>query len=116
MLEVRKNGRARPRQPALPGLDLLSALFVLPGCDGDQVLNSGRSLYRLSVLPDTTGPADGPGASSSCRYLVIDEDDDRYEAELTFTRHQGLVVPLVIVLEGLFTARIELRDEDDGLR
>ncbi len=100
-LQVTKNGRQRPKRPA-PGFpDVISALFVQPHCRGDQTVHTGRHVYRLSRLGRDPG---------GCRYVVIDDDDDRFEIELVLVRRSGLVVPKKIVVYGWLTGWIELRD------
>jgi hypothetical protein len=99
VLDVKKNGRQRPLQPSPPGPDLLSALFVQPHCGGDQVVHTGRQVYRLTRLEHH---------SAGCRYAVVDDDEDRFEMELVLQRFNQLVVPKRITIYGRLTGWMEL--------
>jgi hypothetical protein len=107
VLQVTKNGKVRPARPTPPGLDVLSGLFIRPHCKGDQVLHTGRHGYRLSRL------ASEPGR---CRYVVVDDDQDRYEVELTLARRDGLVVPGRFAFRGLLNGFLELREPEQAGR
>lgn len=97
---VIKNGKPRSRHPIPEGLDVLSALFVAPGCDGDRTLHTGRHAYRLEHLADT---------ERGCRYRVRDEDDSAFEVELSFGHRDGLRVPERITVHAWVTGWLELQ-------
>jgi hypothetical protein len=99
VLQVTKNGRERPPEPSPPGPDLLSALFVPPHCGADQVVHTGRHVYRLTRLARDAG---------SCRYRVVDDDDDIFELELLLQQLGELVVPKRITVYGRLTGSMVL--------
>ncbi|MFU8813914.1 MAG: DUF3108 domain-containing protein [Pseudomonadales bacterium] len=103
VLDVQKNGRQRPLQPSPPGADLLNALFVPPHCGGDQVVHTGRYVYRLTHLEHN---------AAGCRYQVVDEDDDAFEMHLALKRIGELVVPERITIYGRVTGWMELVELD----
>ena len=67
--------------------------------DGDQVLHTGRHVYRLSRVE-----ASGDG----CRYHVVDDDDDSFEIGLELAERDGLTVPHRITVHAWLTGWIEL--------
>lgn len=97
-LQVTKNGKRRPQRVAPPGPDLISALFVGPHCEGDQRLHTGRHSYRLVWLG---------GDSETCRYRVVDDDDDTFEIDLRLGRLGSLVVLDEVRVHGWLSGRIE---------
>jgi hypothetical protein len=99
IVRVYKNGKARSEQPSPSGHDVLSALFVAPRCDRDQVLHTGRHVYRLQRLASDDG---------WCRFQVSDDDGETFEVELQFGRRAGLVVPERITVRAWLTGWIEL--------
>jgi hypothetical protein len=101
-LQVTKNGKQRPSLQSPSGADIISALFVQPHCRGDQVLHTGRHVYRLSRL------AHNP---DGCRYSVVDDDDDTFEIELVLGRRDGLVVPTKIKVYAWLTGWVELMEK-----
>jgi hypothetical protein len=103
VLRVVKNGKPRQERAAPPHLDLISGLFVQPDCRTDQVLSTGRHVYRLTRLS---------GDAVGCRYTVVDDDDDTFEIELVLGRRNGLVVPTSIKVKAWLSGSIELRDLD----
>lgn len=108
-LTVIKNGKERPRRPALPGPDVLAALFLNSECSAELVLHTGRHGYHLGPRPAVEGlpagvPA-GPGAmvaatGSSCRYRVTDDDQDSFDAQLHFAEVDALRLPIEITISG----------------
>ena len=105
-LQVIKNGKVRPTLPAPAGLDVLTGLFVLPRCQGDQLLHTGRHHYRLTRLESQPG---------RCRYVVIDDDNDRYEVSVAFVSRGGIVVPHRVAVDGFLTGTVVLRDPEVAL-
>ncbi len=102
-LRVVKNGKVRPSRPAPAGFDVLTGLFVLPSCAGDQLLHTGRHHYRLTRLESKPG---------RCRYVVMDDDNDRYEVSVAFTNRGGVVVPHRVVVDGFLSGTVVLRDAE----
>jgi len=100
-LQVTKNGRERPPRQSPDVPDVVSALFVLPHCRGDQVLHTGRHVYRLSEVERRAG---------GCRYEVTDDDDDTFEVDVELARRQGLLIPKKITVHAWLTGWIELVD------
>lgn len=103
ILRVVKNGKIRPPQPAPPGADVLSALFVQPSCLPEQQVHTGRHVYRLTRLGDEDGV---------CRYRVVDDDDEFFEVAVNLIRRAGLMVPGRITFRGWVSGSIELADTD----
>ena len=102
-LRVVKNGKVRPSRPAPAGFDVLTGFFVLPSCAGDQLLHTGRHHYRLTRLESKPG---------RCRYVVMDDDNDRYEVSVAFTNRGGVVVPHRVVVDGFLSGTVVLRDAE----
>jgi hypothetical protein len=99
LLQVNKNGRQRPPQPSPPGPDVLNALFVPPHCRAEEVVHTGRSIYRLTRLSH---------GADRCRYRVVDDEDDTFEMELQLQRVEHLVVPKRIDVYGRLTGSMVL--------
>lgn len=100
-LRVTKNGKLRPTRTAPAFPDLISALFVQPRCDDGQILHTGRHVYRLNRIEHE---------AASCRFTVIDDDDDSFELDLFLVRHDDLLVPQKIIVRGWLTGWIELME------
>jgi len=97
-----KNGRKRREGASPEGLDVLSALFVQPSCEAERAVHTGRKHFRMTrVETDRKGV---------CRYRIIDEDNDRYNADIRFGRRGELTVPLSITVRGFLTAKVVLVD------
>jgi hypothetical protein len=103
VLRVVKNGKARAARPAPAGADVLSALFVRPACLPEQQVHTGRHLYRLTRLEAT---------EDSCRYRVVDDDDDAFEVGIDLVRRKGLTVPGRITFHGWVSGSIELTADE----
>lgn len=102
-LRVVKNGKLRAELAALPGMDILSALFVEPNCEPAFDLHTGRRGYRLV----NTQRGDD-GSADTCTYSASDEDGDRYQVSIEFVRIGALRVPRVIELSGFLSGRMKL--------
>lgn len=102
-LRVVKNGKLRAELDALPGMDILTALFVEPSCDPALDLHTGRRGYRL-VSPSESAN----GVADTCRYTARDEDGDKTEVSIEFVRVGELRVPRVIELSGFLSGRLKL--------
>ena len=102
-LRVVKNGKVRATRPAPAGFDVLTGLFVLQSCAGDQLLHTGRHHYRLTRLESKPG---------RCRYVVMDDDEDRYEVSVAFTNRGGIVVPHRVDVDGFLSGTVLLRDAE----
>lgn len=98
-LQVTKNGRKRPQRPSPHGADVVSALFVQPECHDEQVIHTGRHVYRLARLP-----WEGDG----CRYSVTDDDDDTFEIDVELVQRGDLRVPKRITVRAWLTGWVEL--------
>ncbi len=103
-LRVVKNGKLRAELAALPGMDILSALFVEPTCEPVFDLHTGRRGYHLV---NTRSGDDG--AAETCAYSASDEDGDRYQVSIEFVRVGALRVPRVIELSGFLSGRMKLK-------
>lgn len=102
-LRVVKNGKLRAELAALPGMDILSALFVEPNCEAAFDLHTGRRGYHL--VNTQAGLA---GSADTCTYSASDEDGDRYQVSIEFVRVGALRVPRVIELSGFLSGRMKL--------
>jgi len=101
-LKYFKNGRMRRDRESPAGLDVLTALFVRPSCAADREVHSGRKEFRLLLVSSQR--------AGVCRYQVVDDDDDRYEAVISFGQRGDLTVPISITLHGFLTGRMVLVD------
>jgi hypothetical protein len=111
-LRVVKNGRQRPERPALPGLDVLSALFAVATCPATLTLHTGRHGYALQApaLPEGAPEALRPDYPRRCRYTVTDDDQDRFEIAIEFETLAEVRVPARIEVSGALTGVLALRD------
>ena len=101
-LRVIKNGKDRGLRPAFPGVDVLTAMYIAPRCE-EQQLHSGRHFYLLKRVGQD---------SNICRYEVTDDDGDRYNADIVYGERENLTVPLSITLSGLLTGRLVLVEDE----
>lgn len=105
-----KNGHTRTPQ-APTSVDLLSALFVTPGCAaaGSEVHN-GKDLYavRLTQRETLTATVQG-GATERCVFEVSDSDNERIDATIWLGNVDGLTVPLRLDLAGAVEGTLRLR-------
>jgi hypothetical protein len=101
-LVVVKNGAARDPRAPLPGLDLLSALFIYGRCDERVELHTGRRPFLLERL--------AAASEEGCRYQVTDEDEDTYTVDVRYGLRDGVRVPVVLEFSGMLSARIVLRE------
>ncbi len=102
-LRVIKNGKERPLRPAFPGVDVLTALYINPNCEEEKQLHSGRHWYVLKRI--------GPDADV-CRYHVIDDDGDSYDAEFVYGERENLIIPVSITISGFLTGRMVLVEHE----
>jgi len=105
-----KNGRTRSPQ-APTSVDLLSALFVTPGCAaaGPQVHN-GKDLYAVKLTQRETLEANAQGdATERCVFEVSDSDNERINATIWLGQIDGLTVPLRLDLAGAVEGTLKLR-------
>ena len=102
MLRYFKNGRIRRERPSPSGLDVLSALFVQPGCEAKRTIHTGRKHYRLTRIE--SNPTD------VCRYDVVDDDNDHYRADIRLALREQLTVPVRITVRGFLTGKVVLVD------
>lgn len=103
MLRYFKNGRIRRERESPSGLDVLTALFVQPSCASVRSVHNGRSHFHLERV--------AAERDDVCRFNVIDDDDDRYKADIRFGRRGELTVPVSIIVRGFLTGRLLLVDE-----
>lgn len=100
-LFVTKNGKARTPKPAHPGIDLVSALWVVADCVDNADLHNGRHGYSV----ERTRLDDG-----TCRYDVENDDGDSYSANVRFASHGGYPVLDSLVVNRLVGTRLTLID------
>jgi len=100
-LHVTKNGEPRPVEPALPGIDILTAFLIDFACE-DKLLHTGRYNYHFMRL-DTTD-------EQMCRFLLVDEDGDRWRADVVYARHDELNLPARLRVHGLIRGSMVLKE------
>lgn len=98
-LFVTKNGEARAPKDAHPGVDLLTALWVVASCVDAADLHNGRHGYSVARTLQDDG---------SCRYDVENDDGDSYSANVTFAEHGGYAVLERMVVNRLVGTRLQL--------
>ncbi len=105
-----KNGKQRPTRPALPGIDVLTALFVDSRCQVRLQLHTGRHGYELAQNRPPQAEDDSGNAldAAECAYQAVDEDGDTTRVRIRFTEVGGHRVPAEIQLSGLVSGRMEL--------
>lgn len=103
-LRVVKNGKLRAEHKALPGMDILSALFVEPSCEAALELHTGRHGYRLESTA-----AESSDTAERCRYVAQDDDGDKYRIAIEFVQLGGVRVPRVIEVSGFLSGRMQLK-------
>jgi len=110
-LRVVKNGKLRAEIDALPGMDILSALFVEPRCHQALQLHTGRHGYQLRNQ-DSQQRAGGPqnGDHQLCAYTVKDDDGEEYKVAVTFAELSGYRVPIRINISGVLSGALTLVD------
>jgi Protein of unknown function (DUF3108) len=105
-----KNGHMR--NPVAPSsLDLLSALFVTPGCAaaGSEVHN-GKDLYAVKLTRrETLAASTDNGATERCEFEVSDSDNERINATIWLGQVDGITVPLRLDLAGALEGSLKLR-------
>jgi hypothetical protein len=105
-----KNGHTRtPQAPS--SLDLLSALFVTPGCAAaGSEMHNGKDLYAVKLTHQETLPASTHnGATERCDFEVSDSDNERIDATIWLGVVNGLTVPLRLDLAGALEGTLKLR-------
>ncbi len=106
-LRVNKNGKQRPDKPALPGVDVLTALFSSERCEPVLELHTGRRGYRLYATTEAAGLDHG---DSSCTYRVVNEDEETFETKIQFVQIDGLRFPRRIQISGAIAGVLKLRE------
>ncbi len=104
-LHVEKNGRERPQRPALPGLDILAALFSSDRCEASLQLHTGRHGYRLYAQTEAASEQ-----SANCAYRVVDEDEESFATRIQYVQMDGLRVPKRIEVSGAISGVLLLRE------
>jgi len=102
LLHVTKNHKQRSPRPALPGIDMLTALFLVEPCREYLQVHTGRDGYEFRL-------AEQIGASS-CRYDVHSDEDRDYEMRIEYEgilRHQ---LPQRIDISGPLSGYLILED------
>ncbi len=98
-LFVTKNGEARAPEDAHPGVDLLTALWVVASCVDAADLHNGRHGYEVARTLQEDG---------TCRYDVRNDDGDSYSANVRFAEHAGYPVLERMVVNRLVGTRLQL--------
>ncbi len=96
-----KDGKTRPAAPVHPGLDLVTALWVVGDCRALSQVHTGRSAYAFRFIDQDAGV---------CRFAVQedDEDEEPFELDVAYGERSGLRVPLSIRSTGGWAGRIVL--------
>ena len=100
IVEVTRNGNARPPTPALDGLDVLTAFFIVPDCWNAQLVHTGRYNYWIDGSPAKRG---------GCDFEVEDDDGDRERVYMRFEWHHGHLVPARLSTGRLVKGRVILK-------
>lgn len=98
-LFVTKNGEPRAPKDAHPGVDLLTALWVVASCVDAADLHNGRHGYAVARTLQDDG---------TCRYDVENDDGDSYSANVKFAEHGGYPVLERMVVNRLVGTRLQL--------
>ena len=100
-VSYQKNGEVRPTRPALPGMDMVTALWVAEDCHSVNEVHTGRSAYHFSVLA---------ASPNECHYRVEEEDEEPFELAIRYGQRDGVRVPLLISSKGGWGGQIRIRD------
>lgn len=92
LLYVTKNLKKRSPREALPGIDMLSALFFMKPCNQQMQVHTGRDGYEFRLLANAD--------RSSCQYAVRSDEDRDYEMQIDYQRVAELMVPRRIEISG----------------
>ena len=96
-----KDGASRPPVAALPGTDLVTALWVEPRCEDLTEVHTGRSAYAFTLLEQAEGV---------CRFRVKEDDEDEppFSLDVEYGERGGVRVPVSIRSTGGWAGRIVL--------
>ena len=110
LLHVTKNHKKRSPEPALPGIDMLSALFFLEPCPQKMQLHTGRDGYDLRLLGNSRA---NKKSVASCRYDVHHEEDRDFEMQIEYERVAQVLVPTRIDISGPLSGYLVLAQRSD---
>jgi len=108
VLHVVENGKQLSTRSALPGTDLLTALFVAPQCSTAKLLHAGRQSFRLRRLESVNE------AMAICKYDVLDDAGEHFQVTAEFSMVGGLTIPVKLSYEGLLSGWLELVQPEVG--
>ena len=102
VLHVTKNHKQRSPRPALPGMDMLTALFLLAPCRQHLQVHTGRDGYEFHLVEQV--------GALSCRYDVRSDEDRDYEMRIEYERNQQHHLPRRIDISGQLSGYLILED------
>ena len=113
LLHVTKNHKKRSPEPALPGIDMLSALFFLAPCTKKMQIHTGRDAYDFRLLgsPKISGRKQG---ATSCRYDVHHEEDRDFKLQINYEQVAQALVPARIEISGPLNGYLVLAPEGNS--
>jgi hypothetical protein len=104
-VDYHKNGKYTRSMNALASLDLLSALFLAPGCGaaGDEI-HTGKDRLSITLTKEVRN-----GTQLQCEFDVVDEDQQEFTASVVLDEVEGLRVPVRLDVNGSFDGTLRLR-------
>ena len=109
LLRVTKNHKKRDPRPALPGIDLLSALFLIPQpCEEALQVHTGRDGYRFNLSAQL--------GELGCRYNVRSDEERDYQLVIAYRRLADLLIPQRIDIDGPLNGYLILTKLEDPPR
>lgn len=103
MIRYMRNGEVRPPRDASAPVDVFSLMFVGGECRDVLRAHSGLMGYDLKLVK--RGLEDGV---EKCTYAVVDDDGDRFEAEVWVETVEGTRVTTRLDIEGYTLGVFEL--------
>lgn len=102
-----KNEKVRPVGQILDGVDVLTAFFIDPSCQSDQLVHTGRYNYRINGHPSSV--------EGGCDVEVRDTDGWQRRVHVVFGDHAGIRVPLRMTTRRFPGGTIILKDQDTSV-
>lgn len=98
-----RSGEVRVPRDAVAGVDVFSLLFVQGECRASFRAHSGLMGYDLTLVT-----RDVEDEVEKCLYSALDDEGDRFEAEVWVSRIEGMRVPTRLDIEGYALGVFEL--------
>lgn len=105
-INYRKDGKYARSIDPLASLDLLSALFLAPGCGaaGDEI-HTGKDRLSITLKEEVH-----QGTRLQCEFDVVDEDQQEFTASVVLDEINGIRVPVRLDVWGTFEGTLRLRN------